>query len=160
MGGSERAPAPVGVPAHDDVSGDKGGEGGDVVDDLAEREDHPAGPIGLADFAVDAGFEFDIGELCFILIRNKPWADRSGRVEILALGHVELGVAHPVPQGSFVAEGQAGDMRKRFALEYARAAFAEHDLALRHVGGKVRQAPAWGPSGTTGRTGFLEKRRG
>src|SRR5690606_556783 len=60
-------------------------------------------------------------------------ADRAGRVEILALGGVELGVAHPVSDRAFVTERQAGDMFEGAFARDAAAFLADNDDDLAFI---------------------------
>src|SRR5690606_14682149 len=70
---------------NDDVAGDKGSEGRDIGEELAEAEDHPPGAILLPDLAVDTGGQPDVGDLAFVLERHQPWSERAGGIEVLAL---------------------------------------------------------------------------
>ena len=70
------AGAGAGRRARDDhVAGHQRGEGRDVVDQIAEGEDQPAGAVVLARLAVDAGGQPDVGDLRF----DPLWARATGR---------------------------------------------------------------------------------
>ena len=104
----------------------------DIGDDLAERENHPAGAVILPQRAIDPRRQPDVGKLAFIRIRHQPRTHGAGPVKVLALGDIELGMAHPVADGAFIAEGKPSKLRQRLALGNAPAALAndDDDLAL------------------------------
>ena len=111
---------------HDDIAGHQRGEGRDVVDQIAEAENQPAGAVVLAQFAVDARREPDVGDLGFIGVGHQPRAEAAGGIEILALGDVEFRVPHPVADGAFVAEADRGDVVQRRAFRDVAAGLADN----------------------------------
>ena len=86
----------------------------------------------LAPLAVDAGAEGQVVEGGKFIRANQPWADTARMHEILALGDIELGVAHPVAQGALVHQGEPGDMVQGLVLWNAVPGLADHqyDFAL------------------------------
>ena len=109
----------------DDVARHQRGEGRDVVDQIAEAENQPAGAVILAQFAVDPRGEPDVGDLRFIGVGYQPWPEAAGRVEILALRHVELGVADPIADGAFVAQCDGRDVIQCSAFRDMPPGFAD-----------------------------------
>src|SRR5258708_2817169 len=82
--------------------------------------------------AVNVGGKVDVGDLRLVNVRNDPWPEAAGRIKILALGHVEFGVPHPVADGALVAQGDGGNVIERRALGDVPAGLADdqHQLAL------------------------------
>src|ERR1700757_4379324 len=74
---------------HDNVARDKRREGRNIADQIAEREDQPAGAIILPELAIDAGGQANIGNLSLACVRNEPGTKAAAGVEILALRDVE-----------------------------------------------------------------------
>ena len=98
---------------HDDVAGHQRGEGRDVVDEIAEAEDQPAGAVVLPRLAIDPRRQADVRDLLLTGVGHEPRAEAAGGIEILALGDVEFGVPHPVADGALVAERDGGDVVER-----------------------------------------------
>ena len=87
----------------------------------------------MAEFAVDVGREVQVVEVADLVERHQPGAERAGRLPVLALGDVELGVANPVADRAFVAEGETGDVLARTLSSGIRRPalpMTDDDLAL------------------------------
>src|SRR4029077_16191834 len=120
-GGPRPRPRPA------DVAGYQRGEGRDIVDEVAEAEDQPSGAVVLPRLAVDARREPDVRDLLLVGLGPEPRTEASGRVEILALRHIELGVPHPVADGAFIAQRDGGDVIERRAFLDVAAGLADHE---------------------------------
>jgi hypothetical protein len=70
----------------------------------------------LADLAIDASLQFDVGKLTLIDVWNEPWPDRAGAVEVLTLSHVELGMPHPIADRAVIAQRERRDVLECFSL--------------------------------------------
>src|ERR1700722_17429265 len=93
----------------------------------AKAEEQGGGAIVLPYLAIDPGRQPDIGDLRFIRVGNKPWAEAPRGIEILALRDVELGMSHPIADGAFVAERDRRDVIERVALRDMPAGLADHE---------------------------------
>src|ERR1700722_12494776 len=93
----------------------------------AKAEEQGGGAIVLPYLAIDPCRQPDVGDLGFAGIGNKPWAEASRGIEILALRDVELGMSHPIADGALVAERDRCDVIERVALRDMPAGLADHE---------------------------------
>ena len=89
------------------------------------RRDVLAPCVALAHLAIDPRLKPDVGNLALVGEGHEPGSDRTGTVEILALGDIELGMAHPVSDGALVAQGQCCDVVQRVAFRNPAATGAD-----------------------------------
>src|SRR5258706_5231111 len=110
-----------------DIAGPQRRERRDIIDQVTEAEDQPAGAVILPRLAVDPRRQPYIRDLRFNGIGNEPWAKAAGAVEILALGHIEFRMPDPVADGAFIAQRDRRDVIQRRALRNVPSCLADDE---------------------------------
>ena len=119
----ERADAGGGA-GRDDVAGQERHHAGNPTDEKRAGIDHERGAAGLAEIAVDAGFDDDVGgiELGFDVR-----ADGAEGVEAFGAGELDIGFLE-VARGDVVGAGVAENVGERVVVvTEMRAVFADDD---------------------------------